>query len=408
MKNILQTTALLSALTTCVLGAADLINGNWYGQAVDRIIYDGWDSSGTYNEVVDMSNGQCKMQPTTFSGSLSPLNEEVSSPSLSDYYYLTMSQVSWHFRGPMHLKQFAFYTPGSSSKRSLRPTPQQRRHVHGHAEKAVGDWVTATINGNVVSWINEYAGVPTSSPTTSASSSILLASSTSALTTTTPSATLPSPSALAAPALNAGAGNWGRQAYYNAANGTADGLVFLNNMGGQESGVFDMTFGNSLSYAAANALSGSATPQVLADTLIPDNNEIIIYTDQQCQGNDCGYYRPGSVAYHGFAGDSKLFLMEFDMPLSGKTGWNMDMPAAWMLNAKIARTQQYGNCSCWASGCGKYPHKSVFQVLIRPRQESGMSSKDSIQAIQDSNQPCMLGLKVAALQTILPDLRTRQ
>lgn len=78
MKNILQNTFLAGVLTCTVLGAADLINGNWYGQAVDRIIYTDWGQSGTYNQVVDMTNGQCKTEPTTFSGSLSPLNGEVS------------------------------------------------------------------------------------------------------------------------------------------------------------------------------------------------------------------------------------------------------------------------------------------------------------------------------------------
>lgn len=48
------------------------------------------------------------------------------------------------------------------------------------------------------------------------------------------------------------------------------------------------------------------------------------------------------------------------MPLSGKTGFNADMPAVWMLNAQIPRTEQYGNCSCWESGCGEF---DIFEVL---------------------------------------------
>ena len=48
------------------------------------------------------------------------------------------------------------------------------------------------------------------------------------------------------------------------------------------------------------------------------------------------------------------------MPLTGKTGFNMDMPAAWILNAEVPRTMQYGACSCWASGCGEM---DVFEVL---------------------------------------------
>lgn len=50
------------------------------------------------------------------------------------------------------------------------------------------------------------------------------------------------------------------------------------------------------------------------------------------------------------------------MPISGKTGFNADMPAAWMLNAQIPNTVQYGaaDCSCWASGCGEL---DVFEIL---------------------------------------------
>lgn len=37
-----------------------------------------------------------------------------------------------------------------------------------------------------------------------------------------------------------------------------------------------------------------------------------------------------------------------------------DMPAIWLLNARIPYTQQYGNCSCWGSGCGEI---DLFEVL---------------------------------------------
>ena len=337
----LATTALLAALSTTVHGAANLINGNWYGQAVDRIIYTGWGQTGTYDKVVGMSNGQCQTEQVSYSGGMAPMDE-----------------VSWHFRGPMHLKQFAFYAPGTgNSKRGLRTNPLERRHSHGHHKKAVGDIVTATINGQVVTWANTYGG-----PATSVSSSSVTTATPpmKPSTTTTRSVSNAAPTKASAPVANAGAGNWGRQAYYNVLNATADGLVFLNNMGGQGSGVFDTTWGNSLSYASADAKAGSASPQVLANTLIEDNAEVIIYSDKPCQGNDCGFYRPGSVAYHGFEGDTKLFLLEFDMPMSGTAGFNMDMPAAWMLNAAVARTQQYGGCSCWASGCGEW---DIFEIL---------------------------------------------
>jgi len=254
----------------------------------------------------------------------------------------------------MHLKQFAFYTPGSSSvKRWVKPSTSERRHGHSHQERALGDPVTATINGQVVTWLNDYAAsaAATSAPVASTAGVPLVPAPSSGPTAEKDSSV---------PIVNAGAGNWGRQAYYDAESATADGLVFLNNMGGQGSGVFDNIRGNSLSYAAANTKSGSASPQVLADVLLEDGLEVSIYADKACEGDSCGATRPGSVAYHGFDGASKLFLLEFDMPISGKTGWNMDMPAAWVLNADIARTQQYGDCSCWGTGCGEW---DVFEVL---------------------------------------------
>lgn len=55
-----------------------------------------------------------------------------------------------------------------------------------------------------------------------------------------------------------------------------------------------------------------------------------------------------------------MFLFEFDMPLDGKGGFNGDMPAIWTLNAKIPRTQQYGDCACWQSGCGEF---DIFEIL---------------------------------------------
>jgi hypothetical protein len=131
----------------------------------------------------------------------------------------------------------------------------------------------------------------------------------------------------------------------------------------------------------------------LADTLIDDNKEIIIFTDKPCNG-DCGTVRDGTVAYRkwiiyrtksthancmpdGFDGASKLFLLEFSMPLSGKTGFNADMPAAWILNAEVPRTLQYGDCSCWKSGCGEF---DVFEVLNSGNQKAisawhGLNSK---------------------------------
>ena len=55
-------------------------------------------------------------------------------------------------------------------------------------------------------------------------------------------------------------------------------------------------------------------------------------------------------------------MVELEMPMTGKTGWNEDMPALWALNAKIPRTLQYGKpeCSCWKTGCGEL---DILEIL---------------------------------------------
>jgi len=95
---------------------------------------------------------------------------------------------------------------------------------------------------------------------------------------------------------------------------------------------------------------------------LPSSSEVILFSNASCASDGlCGYSRPGSVAYHGFGGASKVFLLEFAMPHDGAAG-AADMPAVWLLNALIPRTQQYGACSCWANtaGCGEL---DLFEVL---------------------------------------------
>ena len=48
------------------------------------------------------------------------------------------------------------------------------------------------------------------------------------------------------------------------------------------------------------------------------------------------------------------------MPYTGSRAWNADMPAVWALNANIPRTEQYGNCSSWATGGGEW---DILEVL---------------------------------------------
>ena len=110
-------------------------------------------------------------------------------------------------------------------------------------KRAVGDLVSATIDGKLVSWTNEYAGpgVATAAPVAEAvddvNASALgtdmtddadLISQSSTLSSTTTTSTSSSSTLTAA----ANSQSWTRQAYFNAASGTAEGLTFLNHLGG--------------------------------------------------------------------------------------------------------------------------------------------------------------------------------
>lgn len=152
---------------------------------------------------------------------------------------------------------------------------------------------------------------------------------------------------------------WERIAYYNAEKQEVDNMMFMGNYGGQGSGVFDTTWGNSISYLNEDGTAGAASPQKLKDVYIPSNKEFAIFSGEKCDGS-CGYSRVNDVAYKGFSGGNKIFLFKFMMPLDGDRGFNGDMPAIWALNAAIPRNTQYARCSCWSTGCGEF---DMFEAL---------------------------------------------
>lgn len=161
-------------------------------------------------------------------------------------------------------------------------------------------------------------------------------------------------------------GDWSRLSYYDAASSTAENVTFLTKAGTNSS-----CLGKALTYAGSDGLSQADKATVLAeDTLIGSNDEYVIFSNVSCEKSgykkDCGVYRSGIPAYHGFYGDVKMFLFEFKMPnetTASKSISNYNMPAIWLLNAHIPRTAQYAmdvNCSCWRSGCGEF---DIFEVL---------------------------------------------
>ncbi|KAF5101923.1 hypothetical protein D0Z00_000578 [Geotrichum galactomycetum] len=320
--SVLKSAASLLFLAASAHAQCSQISGNYYCNKVNQVVYENIGFSGSYNEVTnfDTSSCSCSSKPVSFSGSLSPLDQE----------------VSLHFRGPLNLKQFAYYSYNNTkTKRDVSEEHTvAKRHAH-HAHKRDAVYVTKVVEAGAAA-------------TTSTAAKQAASSAASANKQTT----------------QAGTG-WTRQSYYNAASQSSTGLVFLNHMGGTAgSGIWDACFGNSLSYCAADGISGAGSPQILADTVIPSNKEFSIFTSEKCEGDSCGYYRPGSTAYHGFDGNYKAFAFEFSMPSdTGSTAViNGDMPAIWMLNAQIPRTLQYGNgaCSCWSTGCGEF---DIFEVL---------------------------------------------
>ncbi|KAH6650241.1 putative TOS1-like glycosyl hydrolase-domain-containing protein [Chaetomium tenue] len=194
------------------------------------------------------------------------------------------------------------------------------------------------------------------------------------------------------PSSSPGGGNkahkFVRTGYYNAEQQKAEGVMFLGNYGGQGSGKWTRTFGNTLSYVNADGTGGSPNATILKDTTLVSSQEISLFTNEPCDGS-CGYIQNGSVAYKGFAGASKIFLLEFSMPHTtappapgtNTTTSGYDQPAIWLLNARIPYTAQYHTCSCWPTGCGEL---DLFEVLS-PGLNKAMSTVRATYAGGDPN-----------------------
>ncbi|KAF2716742.1 hypothetical protein K431DRAFT_341778 [Polychaeton citri CBS 116435] len=422
MKYFASTAAILG-LVTIVTAQGDgcfTEAGNWYCNEVDAITYTdvgNYNSTWKYNKLTEWSTS-CSSEPSNYQGPLSPFDE----------------QVSLHLRGPINLKQFAFYAPSSSASKvkSRRAESHLRRHLHGrnahaHAhlkrraeeKRQVGALVTNVVGSVTEVWTNAWNGYTSvdlsNTPATSVAaapasvntgfhnlkvadvgsddSSSSAAASSAASSSETSSVPVPS-------------GNWGRSAYYNAQAGSSSGLAFLNNKGDNEtSGIFDHVWGSSLSYATTDGCNAASAPQTLEDITFPDGEEFSIFTDQECSGDDCGVYRTGTVAHKGFDGANKAFFFEFSMPDSGETAadqWDIkNAPALWMLNAQIPRTlqyppAQYTACSCWYSGCGEF---DIFEV-ITPGSDKAKSTFHGNKAAGSSDyfkRPTGDAIKVAAV-----------
>ncbi|RDW87559.1 hypothetical protein BP5796_03253 [Coleophoma crateriformis] len=224
------------------------------------------------------------------------------------------------------------------------------------AATQAADMITATINGNVVSWSNNYYGAPANPTLDNVVEALAVSGLPSTQAQPISKTSYPTSSSLREDASYDKVEVYTRIGYYDSVSQTLDNLVFLGNHGGEGSGVVDLVYGASLSYINSAANGGAEGPTILEDCTLPSNTEVVIMHAAECSENDCGYFRPGSVAHHGFDGADKIFLLEFAMPHDTSSDLNNDMPSIWLLNAQIPRTLQYGsaNCSCWTSGCGEF------------------------------------------------------
>lgn len=366
-------TALLAA---SVHAGCDYVDGNYYCSETNAVVYSNVGYSGHYSDVTSMDESTCvcSQSSVSFSGSLAPLNEE----------------LSVHFRGPINLVQFGVYYPGDSVSFKKRDqvaedapctTVSTAKKHHEHKREAAVQWVevTSTIvvdgDGNPIETDATSGGsatevtdgttilTPVSSPVTSSPASAVSSSSSSASGSGSSSSTSSSSSSSSGSSSESSSA-WNRVSYFTP--GSAQNLTFMNHQGGVKgSGTWSACFGNSISYCDSDGVTGAASAVALDDVTLPSNKEFMIFSGSSCDDSsegDCGYYRSDIPAYHGFGGATKMFVFEFSMPTDNSGDYNVDMPAVWLLNAKIPRTLQYGDesCSCWKTGCGEL---DLFEIL---------------------------------------------
>ena len=145
------------------------------------------------------------------------------------------------------------YTQSSASSKTKRSEGNAHERRHGHKyfhernkerrdrhaaveARAVGDLVTATIDGKIAVWTNTYSGA-TPAPAAPAAGNAAPAPAPAPAAPAAPAADAKPVAAMgsvvampsAAPATPVTGGAWGRVAYYDAVNSSADGLSFLAN-----------------------------------------------------------------------------------------------------------------------------------------------------------------------------------
>uniref|UniRef100_K3X9Z2 glucan endo-1,3-beta-D-glucosidase n=1 Tax=Globisporangium ultimum (strain ATCC 200006 / CBS 805.95 / DAOM BR144) TaxID=431595 RepID=K3X9Z2_GLOUD len=165
-------------------------------------------------------------------------------------------------------------------------------------------------------------------------------------------------------------GSWNKVSSY-AKGGSANNMVFMNNRnidyGGKSSPEGFSTAdgkGNAKeSTPFAGNLAAASNPN--SQSIYADEKtgaEVHIMTSKKCgQDGACkGYYDKDGTAFQGWGGAKKMFVTKVDMPQGGAP----NLPAIWMLNAQIVRSNQY-QCNCRGmgkgGGCGELDIAEVIE-----------------------------------------------
>lgn len=340
-----------AALFSPVVSIVAEPNPYFNGVATTKFRYSNFVKSGWYNAITEMNdNGECRSEPKEFNSTLGPLAEE----------------VVLAFRGPIHVNEVSVFLPGDDgvfkrdaeglAKRKEEQCNQYEHHSHKHSKRKLVQ-VTETVlvyedeHGKPISPSTPAGGAATGAPAPDSDSS--------------PSFGPDSSSSSDSDSSSSAEGGYERISHWRPDKGVAKNCSFLNHKGGRGSGVWSEPYGNSLSWANKDNTDASVKSEILGDVLIPSNSEFLFMSGLLCgdksEKHDCGYYRPGTVALHGFGGDCKIFIIEFLMPDTMDVGFNANKPAVWLLHRDIVLTLQYGkpDCSCWP-GCGEL---DLFEIL---------------------------------------------
>lgn len=162
-----------------------------------------------------------------------------------EHEYSYLAGHGAHHRRHQQLHRRAKYPEPSTSRSSRRPALLQLTPNGELQVRAIGDTVTATIDGQRVSWVNNYAGpgiVPTTSIDHHSPAEVALPSI-SPLAKITSSASISVTETFGAEVVDHGqaqstestfknSNKWVREAYFNAVTRTSHGLTFLNHFGG--------------------------------------------------------------------------------------------------------------------------------------------------------------------------------